>query len=345
MLDGEDGHLDVIGVTARHRDLPPDPWRPQVPLVSMPLPRPALYETWHAARWPKVESASGPVDVVHATTLIVPPTAAPLVVTVHDLAFLDDRGRLTSRGNRFMRRGLDLAKRHADVVVCSSEATRRDCVDAGLDESRLRVVLLGSDAPPAALEEIAAAKARFGLQRPYVAWVGTVEPRKNVGGLLRAFALVATDHPDHELVLIGPPGWGPQLDELMVLLDAATRGRVRVLGFVGDDDRNALVAGAAAFCYPSLREGFGLPVLEAMGQGTPVVTSAGTSTAEVAGTSGVLVDPVSPDAIAEGLRKVIDDDAFADRLSAAGRTRARELTWERSAAQTRAVYDELSPRR
>ncbi|HMK10588.1 MAG TPA: glycosyltransferase family 1 protein, partial [Acidimicrobiales bacterium] len=331
----------LIGVTARHRDLPPDPWRPHLRLVSMRLPRAALYETWHAARWPRVESATGPVDLVHATTLIVPPTSNPLVVTVHDLAFLDDRGQLTSRGNRFMRRGLDLARRHADLVLCSSEATRRDCVDAGLDESRLRVVLLGADAAPSSLDAIAAARARFGLQRPYVAWVGTVEPRKNVGVLLRAFALVAADHPDHELVLIGPPGWGPQADELLAPVDAATRARVRVLGFVGDDDRDAVVAGAAAFCYPSLREGFGLPVLEAMGQGTPVVTSAGTSTAEVAGAAGVLVDPVSPDAIADGLRRVIDDDAFADRLSAAGRARAGELTWERCAEQTFTVYREL----
>ncbi len=335
------GDVDVVGVSAKHRGLPAEPWRPPMPIASLPMPRAALYEAWHGMRWPEVERATGPVDVVHATSLVVPPTRAPLVVTVHDLAFLDDRDRLTSRGNRFMRRGLDLARAHADLVVCSSEATRRDCMAAGIDESRLRVVLLGADAQPASLDAIAAAKQRFGLTRPYVVWVGTVEPRKNVPGLLAAFAAIAADHPDHELVLVGPKGWGPQLDELLASLEDV-RSRVRALGFLSDDDRGAVVAGAAALCYPSTREGFGLPVLEAMVQGTPVVTSSGTATEEVAAGAGMLVDPASPDAIADGLRQVLDDDALADRLSIAGRERAVELTWARCAERTRELYREVA---
>ena len=334
--------VDVVGVSAKHRGLPGEPWRPRMPIASFPMPRSVLYEAWHGMRWPEIERATGPVDVVHATTLIVPPARAPLVVTIHDLAFLADPDQMTSRGSRFMRRGLELARTHADLVVCSSEATRGDCVTAGIDESRLRVVLLGADAQPASLDAIAAAKQRFALTHPYVVWVGTVEPRKNVPGLLAAFAAVARDHPDHELVLVGPKGWGPQLDELLAAFEGDVTARVRALGFLSDDDRGAVMAGAAALCYPSTREGFGLPVLEAMVQGTPVVTSSGTATEEVAAGAGMLVDPASSDAIADGLRQVLDDDALADRLSAAGRERAAELTWERCAAHTRDVYREVA---
>ncbi len=336
--------VEVVGVSARHRAEPPDPWRPPVPIAAMALPRVALYESWHTLRRPFLESATGPVDVVHATSLIIPPTSAPLVVTVHDLAFLGEATQLTKRGNRFMARGVALAKARADLVVCSSEATRRDCVEAGFDEDRLRVVLLGADGEPASLAAIAEARSRFGLTRPYLAWVGTVEPRKNVSRLLAAFASVAGDQRDLELVLVGPTGWGPQLDALLAPLEPAARRRVRPLGFLSDDDRGAVVAGAAAFCYPSIKEGFGLPVLEAMLQGTPVVTSAGTSTEEVAGGAALLVDPMSDRSIADGLRAVVTDDALADRLVAAGRARARELTWARCAEQTRDLYGELIAR-
>jgi glycosyltransferase involved in cell wall biosynthesis len=309
------------------------------------MTRAAMYEAWHGVRWPQVEMATGPVDVVHATTLIIPPSRAPLVVTVHDLAFLDDPTRLTSRGNRFMRRGVVLAKAHAQLVVCSSEATKRDCIAAGFEEDRLRVVLLGSDEPPASLDDIAATKSELRLRHPYVVWVGTVEPRKNLPTLLEAFALVAADDRDIELVLVGPEGWGPQLDALSRPLDGKTRARVRALGFVTDEQRRAVVAGAAAFCYPSTKEGFGLPVLEAMIQGTPVVTSAGTSTEEVAAGAGLLVDPASPRAIADALRDLLDDASLADRLSSAGRARATELTWARCAERTLALYAELAAER
>jgi glycosyltransferase involved in cell wall biosynthesis len=244
-----------------------------------------------------------------------------------------------------MRRGVVLAKAHAHLVVCSSEATKSDCIAAGFEEDRLRVVLLGSDEQRASLREIAATKTELRLRRPYVVWVGTVEPRKNLPALVEAFALVAAADRDVELVLVGPQGWGPQLDALLGPLDETARARVRVLGFLTDDQRRAVLAGAAAFCYPSTKEGFGLPVLEAMIQGTPVVTSAGTSTEEVAAGAALLVDPSSPRAIADALRVVLDDASLADRLSSAGRARAAELTWARCAEQTRALYAELAAER
>jgi glycosyltransferase involved in cell wall biosynthesis len=161
-----------------------------------------------------------------------------------------------------------------------------------------------------------------------------VEPRKNLRRLLKAFALVPRD--DVDLVLVGPEGWNESIQADLAPLE----GRVHVLGFVGRDDLESLLAGAAVFCYPSLQEGFGLPVLEAMIQGTPVITSKGTSTEEVAGDAGLLVDPRDERAIAAAIEELLADQARADRLGVAGRARAATFTWERTAAATVAVYSE-----
>ena len=206
---GEVDDITSIGVTARHRRSPSPPWEPTIATLSLPLARVALYEAWHALRRPYVEQATGPVDVVHATSLIVPASARASRrhgprPRVPRRSVPPHRARQPVHASRPRARPAQAA-----VVVCSSEDTRRACLEAGIDDDRLRVVLLGTDIEPASLDAIADAKPRFDLRRPYVAWVGTVEPRKNVSGLLAAFAIVARRIPDHELVLIGPSGWGP----------------------------------------------------------------------------------------------------------------------------------------
>jgi glycosyltransferase involved in cell wall biosynthesis len=173
-----------------------------------------------------------------------------------------------------------------------------------------------------------AARRRFGLDRPYLLFVGTLEPRKNLTRLVAAMATLPTDH---VLAVAGLEGWGEA--------SPPAGDRVRLLGFVSDAERDALYAGADAFVYPSLREGFGLPVAEAMAHGTPVVTSRGTSTEEVAGGAAVLVDPYDVESIAHGIGTAL---AERDRLSAAGRTRAAELTWEQTAAATLAAYRDVA---
>ncbi|MGH2684041.1 MAG: glycosyltransferase family 4 protein, partial [Actinomycetota bacterium] len=268
-----DGHhdVDLVGVAGRHAQPPPPPYTPTIPYEQLALRSPWLYEAWHYARRPAVERATGPVDVVHATTLAIPPTRAALVVTIHDLAFLHQPDHFTRHGLRFFGRGLALARRHADLVLCSSQATLDDCSVNGFAADRLRLAPLGVDAVPADPERAEAMRRRHGR---YVLWSGTIEPRKNLPRLLAAFEQLAPAHPDLRLVLAGPAGWHE---------DLGTPGpRVTTVGFVPDDELRALYAGAAVYCYPSLLEGFGLPVLEAMVQGTPVVTASGTSTAELA---------------------------------------------------------------
>jgi glycosyltransferase involved in cell wall biosynthesis len=327
--------VEVIGVSARHRHPPPAPWTPPVVVKQLPLPRQVLYETWHApmSRWPKVERATGPVDVVHATAVAFPPAIAPVVVTIHDLAFLHDPRLATRHGHRFFRRGLELARRHARLVMCPSQATIDECIDAGLDRDRLRLVPWGVAPSTVTMDDVRPILDRYSIDRPYVLFAGTVEPRKNLPRLLEAFARVPNDV---DLVLVGPSGWNESIDAQL----GALGSRVRTLGFLGRGELDALLAGASVFCYPSLREGFGLPVLEAMAQGTPVVTSNSTSTAEIAGDAGILVDPVDVDAIAGAIRSLLDDRPEARRLGDKGRQRAREFTWERTADLVAGVYAE-----
>jgi glycosyltransferase involved in cell wall biosynthesis len=332
------GGAELVGVAAYHASLPQEPWRPPIPILRLPLPRLALYETWHALRWPTVERTTGPVDLVHATAVAVPAAHAPLVVTVHDLAFLHDPDQPTRHGLRFFRRGLELTRRHARVVLCPSDATRADCEAAGIEADRIRVVPWGVRSSGVDGEAVAKARRRFGLNRPYVLFAGTVEPRKNLPRLVAAFGSLVLDGTDVDLALAGPAGWNEDLDRLV-----AGRGdRVKPLGFVPRRDLSALYRGASAVCYPSLREGFGLPVLEAMAEGAPVITSKGTATEEVAGDAALLVDPTDEDAIAEAIATVVADEALARRLGEAGRARAALFTWERTAALTVKAYAEAA---
>jgi glycosyltransferase involved in cell wall biosynthesis len=330
------GDLDLVGVSARHRQPPPVPWTPPIPTRALPLPRLALYEAWHLLRHPHVERATGPVDAIYVTGVAVPPRTAPLVITVHDLAFLRRPEHFTAKGRRFFRQALDLAKRDGDLVLCPSEATRHDCEAHGFDPGRLRVVPWGVDQGAVAAADVARARAAYGLEKPYVLSVGTAEPRKNLEAVVAGYA--GLQRQDVDLAVVGPPGWYEDLGHRV----AALGDRVHRLGFVPDADLRALYAGATVFCYPSLWEGFGLPVLEAMAQGTPVVTSAGTAMAEITGDAASLVEPTDHGAVTDALAAVLADEPRARALGEAGRKRAAEFTWERTADLVAAAIEEAT---
>jgi glycosyltransferase involved in cell wall biosynthesis len=315
--------VDVVGVSARHGDPAPASWAPPIPVEQLPLPRVALYESWHRLRRPRVEKATGPVDVIHATTFAIPPRTAPLIVTVHDLAFIHEPTHFTKRGLAFFDRGMNLARAEADLVHCPSQATADDCVANGFDRDKVRVIPFGVETMGPSAEEIAEVKADWAIDEPYVMWSGTQEPRKNLRGLLEAWKIA--DRKDERLVLVGPAGWGVDLQP-----ELSEAGRVMSLGFVDPSSLRALYAGAAAFCWPSLREGFGFPVLEAMAEGCPVITSRGTSTEEIVGDAGVLVDPTDPHEIATALKELLDDPAGSRALAERGQERAAGYTWQRT---------------
>ncbi len=328
--------LEVVGVAARHRHPAPPDWAVPIPTHHLGLPTLALFESWHKLRWPPVERATGRVDVVHGTILAVPPSRAPLVLTIHDLSFLANPEHFTRRGVRFSRRALDLALGEARLVTCPSLATARDCIAAGLPPDRVRVVPWGVRVNRASDLDVEATRHRYRLERPYLLFCGTVQPFKNLRRVVAAFRRV--EESDLELVLVGPAGWKEDVrDEL-----AALGGRGRSLGPVPRSDLGPLYAGAAAVVTPSLREGFCFPVLEAMAQGAPVVTSLGTATEEVAGDAALLVDPTDVGAIAAAISRILEDPVLAQRLRESGRSRAASYTWERTAEQMAGVYAEAS---
>jgi glycosyltransferase involved in cell wall biosynthesis len=332
---GEQPGVDVVGVAAKHPQPPPDPWKPPIEVKHMKMRRLAMYELWHRFRRADVQEATGPVDVIHATTIAIPPRTAPLVVTIHDLAFLTEPKNFTKRGVSFFRKGLAITWREADLILVPSTATMQACIDNGFEEERLRLVPMGVRIETVTEARVTEIKARYGLERPYILWTGTMEPRKNLPRLLHAFGKLA---PDMDLVLVGPKGWKENIDRLL----AGQRPDIKILGFMDSKDLSALYAGADVFCFPSLEEGFGLPVLEAMAQGTPVVTSLGTSTEELGRGAAVLVNPRSADSIMEGLRRVLEDPALRAQLSEAGRQRANDHSWTRTAQLTAAAYREAA---
>jgi glycosyltransferase involved in cell wall biosynthesis len=274
-------------------------------------------------------------------------TTVPTAVVVYDLVPFVDGAQAQSRAAKIERATIRPALRRARALACISEATRADLVRLfPRSAARATTIPLAADPAFGAVEEadVTAACARHGLTpRGFVLAAGTLEPRKNLERLIGAWAALPPEvRAGRTLALVGPPGW-----ELDGILGAAqTRaGEVTLTGFVSDADLAALYAGCAAFAYPSLYEGFGLPVLEAMSAGAPVITSSESSLPEVAGDAALLVDPLDVGAISEALRRVLTDEALADSLRARGRGRAAEFSWSRTATETLTLLRQLASTR
>ena len=181
---------------------------------------------------------------------------------------------------------------------------------------------------------------KFGIGGQFILGAGTLEPRKNIPRLLKAFEKIVHET-ESQLVLAGPIGWGVSVSQLLESVPKGTQDKIIVTGAVTREELAALYSRANAFCYPSLLEGFGLPVLEAMSYGTPVVTSKDRSTEEVAGVAALTVDPLSVDEIAEALKLVLTDASVAKELGELGRERGKLFTWKAAAASTVEVYRSL----
>lgn len=259
------------------------------------------------------------VDVLHCPTFRGPlrPTAYPLVVTVHDLAVLRHPETFNLWTRQYSRLCVSRVARAARFVIAVSEATKRDVVELlGVREEQIRVV------PNGVGEEFSAEGPR--QEGDYVLAVGTIEPRKNLERLTEATRRLGV-----ELRVVGAGGWG------RVELGAG----VRRLGRVPDEELARVYRGARCLAYPSLYEGFGIPILEAMASGTPVVTSRGGATEEVAGGAAVLVDPLDVASIAAGIEEA---EARREELVPAGLARAREFSWPETARRTVDVYREAA---
>jgi glycosyltransferase involved in cell wall biosynthesis len=316
-----------------------------LPMARHPftLDREELYASWTSTRRPTPQTVCGPLDVVHAPGPTLPPSGgAPLVATIHDLAPLRFADRYPRSVRLALKQGVRFATREADRVICPSESTAAELRDLlGVGDDRVRVVPHGVAMPVPDVVEAEAFVAKRGIPEPYVLWVGTQEERKNVGIVIEAFGRIAARDRSVSLVLHGPQGW----------LGAPVAERIRALGleprtFVSEGSLRRtelafLYARATVFVFPSLYEGFGLPVLEAMACGAPVVTSDRSALPESAGDAGVLVDPASAEAVADAVLTLLDDTDRRTELRRRGRARAAGFSWDVTARRTWAVYQEL----
>ncbi len=322
----DQGSLTLTGLAAAHRS----PADVAIETVNHWLPRPLMYESWHRLGWPRSGSHA---DVIWAPAMAVPPHTKPTVVTVHDVDFLEHPERLSRRGASFFPRAWRAALERADVMAVPSAVVRRAVQHHGADPGKVEIVPWGVDVVPAEASRLEAMRSRLGFSEPFVLWVGTAEPRKNLHGLVAAMESL-----EAPLVVVGPDGWGVDLDDTLAPLG---RRAIR-LGQLDRPDLDAVYALATVFAFPSFDEGFGLPVLEAMAQGTAVVTSIGTATEEAAGGAAVLVDPHDIDSIRAGLAAALDDpNTRADR-EAAGLTRAAGASWQHTADGYRAIFERLA---
>jgi glycosyltransferase involved in cell wall biosynthesis len=347
---GDGDEITVVPFVARHRREDIDARLREFGLdgvdpVVLPLPRPLLYDAWHLIRRPLLQRSRRlrHVDVVHAPSVAVPPKSdAPLVVTAHDAAPLIYPETYPRRGRRFHAQGLAAAAKRADLVITVSQSAAEELVAyTAISSDRIRIVPNGVDLEIARDEDVESVRRELGIgDAPYVFWIGSLEPRKNVGVLVDAFVRWAlhTDLP-HLLVLAGPAGWLE--DEASVLEPARRLGdRVRTVGRIGDPALGALYRGADLFAFPSLHEGFGIPVLEAMAQETPVLAADIPALREIAAGAAVLRSPDDPGAWVAALDNLLHDAEERSRLGEAGRARAQGYSWERCADETRAVYRE-----
>ena len=314
----------------------------------LPYPAALTQRTWSRCDWPPTDRFLGPVDVVHGTNYVVPPSRHPRVVTVYDCWFLEHPRYVhpdVQRAGEILRRSVA----RGAVVHASSQATA-DKVRHLLPAGRVEVIHLG--APPALVGApvgALGARPRPGLHLlrpgapPFILFVGTIERRKNVTGLVGAFGRARRLLPDLHLVLAGGPGDdAEQVDRSIASLRPGDGEAVHLLGRVDDATKAALYAAAAVVAYPSLDEGFGFPLLEAMTAGAPLVASTAGSIPEVAGDAAVFVDPADVEGLARALCEVVEHEDVRARLIAAGHARVENFSWATTARRLADLYARLA---
>jgi len=310
---------------------------PRVRTVSLWTPPHHRWEGWALSLelWPRR------LHLLHSPDFIPPRYGSfRRVITVHDLTFLYYPQFLTAESARYYGQ-IDRAVRQADHILADSHATRRDLMERlGVPPEKVTVVHLAADprCRPLAPARVRAVADRYGLPEPFLLFVGTLEPRKNVPTLLEAIHRLRRAGLEVPLVLVGRRGW--LYDEVFARLQAlGLEGQVRFLEGVTDEELVGLYNAARCLVLPSFYEGFGLPALEAMACGTPVIVSDRASLPEVVGEAGLLVDPTSPEALAEAIGRVWEDEALRQRMRRQGLAQAARFSWERVVRETLAVYE------
>lgn len=341
--------------SARRPAAPPVP--DSLPVAANVSHRPAplderwLYRLWYRARLPlPVQTFTGRLDLFHSPDFVLPPVSGriPTLLTVHDLSFVHYPATFPANLVAYLNRVVPWSIDRASHILADSHSTKRDLAAVwNVPGDRVTVLHSGVNErfrPVDDAAALAAVRERYALgQQPYVLTVGTVQPRKNYELLVRAFRAVAESRP-HRLVIAGGRGW---LSEGLTaeIARQGLAGRVHLTGFVDDADLPALYSAADLFVFPSLYEGFGLPLLEAMACGVPVISSNASSLPEVAVTDGqaaaILLSPDDEAAWTEAMLRLTEDVAERRRLIAAGQAQAQRFRWATAARQLAGIYDQL----
>ncbi|OAN37084.1 glycosyl transferase family 1 [Chloroflexus islandicus] len=285
----------------------------------------------------------GTADLYHGCLNVAPLLSpVPTVITIHDLAFIRFPQTFRAYNRIYLDLATRLSARRASRILAVSEHTKREVVGLlGIPSERVIVTPNAARShfhppAPAAIEQL---RARHGLPERFVLYVGTLEPRKNLTTLLEAFALVSQSVPDVPLLIGGGKGW--MYEPIFARLEQLNlRDRVKFAGYIPEEELPLWYAAATVFVFPSIYEGFGMPPLEAMACGTPVITSNTSSLPEVVGDAGLMVAPTDPIALAEAIRRVLVDADLRAELRQRGLARARRFSWADTAAKTLAAYRE-----
>jgi glycosyltransferase involved in cell wall biosynthesis len=304
---------------------------------------------WYKLGRPRLDSVfKTDLDLTHSPTPIILPTKGKKIVTVCDLFFMDFPGKADREARTHFLKGTKRSLRVADGVLTISEFTKKALIEKfGLAENKIRVTYLGLNGiyleTAAGREELEAARRALNLPPEYLLFVGAIEPRKNLLNLIDALALVHQRYRQIPLILVGRRG--DDHDNLLAKIIARDLGPwVRILGYRPDRELRYYYQAASAFIFPSFCEGFGLPLLEAMASGVPVVASGVAAMPEVAGGAASYFNPESPEDMAEKMIRVLEDKSMRQDLIEKGRTRALDFRWEKTAAETLEFYRFVSGR-
>ncbi len=267
------------------------------------------------------------------------------VVTVHDLIPIYFSKDITPISRLFLGKWVPFTFRFADHLIAISEATKNDLIATlNIPEEKITVIPEAADEtfkPVTDQKLIARVKKQYGIAGRYLLHIGTINPRKNLEFLVRVFAKLAQDYPDLQLVITGKKGW--YFEGLFRLVDELKlQEKVIFTGYIDEADKPALLSGASVYTFPSIYEGFGLPALEAMACGTPVVASNTSSIPEVTGQAATLVSPHNEQEWIEAIRNVLADSKLADRMSKEGLVQAKKFSWDKAAKETVAVYEKVA---
>jgi len=339
-------HHYVLFAAAGGQRLADGDWPPNFQTRWVPLSDRSLAILWHRLQLPLwVELATGPVDIFHSPDFILPPVRrAKTLVTVHDLSFIRvpecADPNLRAYLNKVVPRSVD----RADLILADSQNTKDDLVELLSAESdRIEVVYPGVEERFRPIEHQAlleGVRRRYNLPPRFVLGLGTLQPRKNFITLIEAFADLRFAICDLHLVIVGGKGW--LYEGIFATVERlGLEDKVVFPGFVADEALPALYNLADLFVFPSLYEGFGLPPLEAMACGTPVVTSNSSSLPEVVGEAGLMVEATDIETLTEAMRRVLEDSALRARMIAKGLEQARKFTWEKAAAKLLSLYETL----